>query len=559
MKITKSQLKEIIKEEVSKLQKKAILENRKRDIIREMRTLNEGGPYIHRGEDGSQTLIIPNDLGDEIDSDDFYNALESQQGDGKMYERDFEVDKEYEVYMDNYEGEQVEVAFKFIENGDKHMGQDAITLDVNSIKVELNENVQVNEEDLNELFGMGKAKKAAEQARKDFEKKLDDFISKEKGLVNKNALIQKAEGDNYEGKLETNVPRGGKFQGKKIINYHCKNDNCRSEASKSKFEKFSDKLQQGAADIQTQMNEEDANVAVEFDIEVPEWLAGKLEQVHTKPGQGSIFAKPIKSVLELVKSHLSKINPQEVEKIANSTGTVSLDSSGIGYDLVLPMDKAKTLKDAQQVEVETIEGPNKIKVPAIKTSEDMGTFSTGKLTIVVRPKKDESGNVLKGQYIVLSAFPGNPDIPRASEWGGKYAVIIPNAQMNESIRKIVRESFNFLNEDVEFKGEVYDKKELFDKIKKDLLTIDWIKDGQIDADHYELFGRSDSDDLEQAVEWGEISSDVATGLVKDVLEDKYKGHGIVVDVDNRSEGDNLLITLKADDDNVLFFQIDYAL
>jgi hypothetical protein len=251
----------------------SILENRKRDIIREMRTLNEGGPYIHRGEDGSQTLIIPNDLGDEIDSDDFYNALESQQGDGKMYERDFEVDKEYEVYMDNYEGEQVEVAFKFIENGDKHMGQDAITLDVNSVKVELNENVQ----------------------------------------------------------------------------------------------------------------------------------------------------------------------------------------------------------------------------------------------------------------------------------------------MNESIRKIVRESFNFLNEDVEFKGEFPDKKELFDKIKKDLLTIDWIKDGQIDADHYELFGRSDSDDLEQAVEWGEISSDGTKELVQDVLEDKYKGHGIVVDVDNRTEGDNLLITLKADDDNILFFKIDYAL
>jgi len=41
MKITKSQLKELIKEEVSKLQKKTILENRKKAIIREMRMLNE--------------------------------------------------------------------------------------------------------------------------------------------------------------------------------------------------------------------------------------------------------------------------------------------------------------------------------------------------------------------------------------------------------------------------------------------------------------------------------------------------------------------------------------
>jgi len=41
MKITKSQLKEIIKEEVSRLQKKTILENRKKAIIKELRMLNE--------------------------------------------------------------------------------------------------------------------------------------------------------------------------------------------------------------------------------------------------------------------------------------------------------------------------------------------------------------------------------------------------------------------------------------------------------------------------------------------------------------------------------------
>ena len=41
MKITKSQLKEIIKEEVSRLQKKTILENRKKEIVKELRILNE--------------------------------------------------------------------------------------------------------------------------------------------------------------------------------------------------------------------------------------------------------------------------------------------------------------------------------------------------------------------------------------------------------------------------------------------------------------------------------------------------------------------------------------
>lgn len=186
------------------------------------------------------------------------------------------------------------------------------------------------------------------------------------------------------------------------------------------------------------LNEEESS----FNVEIPDWLTSKLEQVHTKPGQGSIFAKPIKSVMDLVKSHLTKMNPKEVDKIANSTlGTVSFNVSGIGYDLVLPMEKAKTLKDAQQVEVEKVEDSNKINVPAIKTSEDVKNFSTGLLTIIVRPKKDDSGNVLKGQYIVLSAFPGNPEIPKTSKWNGKFAVIIPNSQLNESIRKIVREGF----------------------------------------------------------------------------------------------------------------------
>jgi hypothetical protein len=41
MKVTKTQLKQIIKEEVSKFQKTAILENRKKEIIKEIRLLSE--------------------------------------------------------------------------------------------------------------------------------------------------------------------------------------------------------------------------------------------------------------------------------------------------------------------------------------------------------------------------------------------------------------------------------------------------------------------------------------------------------------------------------------
>jgi len=159
-------------------------------------------------------------------------------------------------------------------------------------------------------------------------------------------------------------------------------------------------------------------------VEVPTWLKGKLEDVHVKPGQGSIFSKPIDAVLKLAQDALDK--ESNIDKIANSTGTLTVKSPGIGYNLVLPMEQAKKLPGAKESEVEKIEGPNKVKVPAITTTAPLTQFKSDELTVIVRPKKDESGAVIPNEYIVLSAFPGDPSIPRASEWGDKYAVIIPS-------------------------------------------------------------------------------------------------------------------------------------
>ena len=167
-------------------------------------------------------------------------------------------------------------------------------------------------------------------------------------------------------------------------------------------------------------------------VEIPTWLENKLEDVHTKPGQGSIFSKSIKDVLKLAQDTLDK--SKDVDKIANSTGTLTIKSPGIGYNLVLPIEQAKKLPGAKESEVEKIEGPNKIKVPATTTSAPLTQFKSDELTIIVRPKKDEAGTIIPNEYIVLSAFPGDPSIPRASEWGGKYAVIIPSGEgeLNEN-------------------------------------------------------------------------------------------------------------------------------
>jgi hypothetical protein len=160
-------------------------------------------------------------------------------------------------------------------------------------------------------------------------------------------------------------------------------------------------------------------------VEVPTWLKGKLEDVHVNPGQGSIFAKSVDEILKLVQNILDKTDANKLDQIANSTGTLTMNVPGAGYNLVLPIEQAKKLSGAQESETEKQEGPNKIKVPTITTTAPLSQFKTNELTVIIRPKKNEAGAILPNEYIVLSVFPGDPDIPRASEWNGKYAVIIP--------------------------------------------------------------------------------------------------------------------------------------
>jgi len=160
-------------------------------------------------------------------------------------------------------------------------------------------------------------------------------------------------------------------------------------------------------------------------VTVPDWLEKKLESVHSKPGQGSIFAKPINVVMKIVDREIGKLTPEQLEKIATTTGTFSIKSPGIGYNLVLPIEDAEKLSGVKKSETEKEEGPNKISVPSISTDTPISEFETDQLTVVIRPKRDADGNVIKGEYITLSAFPGDSTIPPASKWEGKYAVINP--------------------------------------------------------------------------------------------------------------------------------------
>jgi uncharacterized protein YnzC (UPF0291/DUF896 family) len=240
-----------------------------------------------------------------------------------------------------------------------------------------------------------------------------------------------------------------------------------------------------------------ANILTEA-VEVPSWLAGKLEDVHIKPGQGSIFAKSINDVLKLAQDALDK--EQNIDKIANSIGTLTIKSPGIGYNLVLPIDKAKALPGAKESEVEKVEGPNRIKVPAITTTAPMDQFKTDELTVIVRPKKDKSGAIIPNEYIVLSAFPGDPSIPRASEWGGKYAVIIPSNKLEEGALILTPEE----RQQVEAMIPI-----IIDNIKKPLLPNDKVYDiGNI------KYKFADGEDGEAKVVVGYPGSDNAKGVFR---------------------------------------------
>jgi len=234
-------------------------------------------------------------------------------------------------------------------------------------------------------------------------------------------------------------------------------------------------------------------------VEIPTWLENKLEDVHTKPGQGSIFSKSIKDVLKLAQDTLDK--SKDVDKIANSTGTLTIKSPGIGYNLVLPIEQAKKLPGAKESEVEKIEGPNKIKVPAITTSAPLTQFKSDELTIIVRPKKDEAGTIIPNEYIVLSAFPGDPSIPRASEWSGKYAVIIPSGEGE-------------LNEN----EQMFEAKEdLFNKYKSKIETLrdEFIADLKSNLKDLKKLSKEDKTKLSQMIR-------NLTGAVDDALSEGKK-------------------------------------
>ena len=164
--------------------------------------------------------------------------------------------------------------------------------------------------------------------------------------------------------------------------------------------------------------------------------AKKHIETHNQVGIGSVFAKGVN--INAIKKAIQSA------PVAGEGDAYTVKMPGVGYNLVLPIDKAKKLPGAEETTVKKQERGQDIEVPAIKTSAPLTSFKTDQLTLVIRPSNAQylpddvknNKDVLaaiesKQSYSVLTAFPGDPTIPPASQWNGKYAVIIPAQSLEE--------------------------------------------------------------------------------------------------------------------------------
>lgn len=162
---------------------------------------------------------------------------------------------------------------------------------------------------------------------------------------------------------------------------------------------------------------------------ISQWVLDHV-MMHNEIGTGSVFSRGMneRTLIDLVQK----------APIKGNGGLYTMKANGVGYDLVMPIEEALALPDAFQTEAVKEERGKKVIVPAVETSAPLRAFQTDVVTLIVRPSNPQFlpadakripailEEVRDGRsYSVLTAFPGDPDVPVASQWGGRFAVVIP--------------------------------------------------------------------------------------------------------------------------------------
>ena len=153
-----------------------------------------------------------------------------------------------------------------------------------------------------------------------------------------------------------------------------------------------------------------------------------IERGHKEPGKGSIFAEfDLGQVADAIAA--IDVNPDK--------DVYTIRVPNVGYNLVLPMNEALALPDAERTTATKEERRGEVTVPAVVTSAPLSDFLIDELSVVVRPttsleyvpedvKEQVAAAVEAGRaYSILSAWPGRGDVPPSSQWGDDWAVIIP--------------------------------------------------------------------------------------------------------------------------------------
>jgi len=157
---------------------------------------------------------------------------------------------------------------------------------------------------------------------------------------------------------------------------------------------------------------------------------------HNQPGEGSTFSKNIK--IEDVINVVSNM-PEDFFNGKNPVYSTTMPDAG--YNLVQQSsDIERQFPDAKKIGVMKQSGNDKIQTIGYVVDADIETFKTNDFTVIVVPTNTDylpdsvknDSEIMQDlengkSFTVATAFPGDPNVPRADEWGTSgHAIIVPN-------------------------------------------------------------------------------------------------------------------------------------
>ena len=155
-------------------------------------------------------------------------------------------------------------------------------------------------------------------------------------------------------------------------------------------------------------------------IDYPDWLKKKINDVHGKQGQGSVFSKQVIPQLpDLISKEASKQSAQILNHFATKQTPYFLKFKkvGAGHELIATKVQGgwatpggKMIPDPKVGKAAKLEGPNRVEVPRVditldgKSPVNLQDFETDEITALIVParKGGPQGPPIKGKYTIIT-------------------------------------------------------------------------------------------------------------------------------------------------------------